>query len=217
MPTGTRLSSSRTGRRPPPGSGLAPAASDVFDVGSLKRAGYQVVTWTVNDKPRMLELLKLGVDGIISDRPDLLREAVAEFDQNGDGKPGDLLGADGLVDTSKFDAQGHRGARNLRPENTLPAMEAALDNLMTTLETDTGVSLDNKGVLNHDPYIESQKCRRADGAPYESADEVLVKNLAVAQIQSTYVCDKLFRGPTQSNELSLSRGGTSATRCRDRG
>ena len=56
--------------------------------------------------------------------------------------PGDFLDADGLIDIKKFDAQGHRGARNLRPENTLPAMEVALDNLMSTLETDTGISAD---------------------------------------------------------------------------
>ena len=42
-----------------------------------------------------------------------------------DGTPGDYLDADGLVDIKKFDAQGHRGGRGLRPENTLPAMEGA--------------------------------------------------------------------------------------------
>ena len=57
--------------------------------------------------------MKLGVDGIISDRPDLLRQAVEEFDADDDGTPGDLLNAEGLVDLAKFDAQGHRGGRNL--------------------------------------------------------------------------------------------------------
>ena len=40
----------------------------------------------------MDQLLRLGVDGIISDRPDLLLEAVQAFDADGDGEPGDLLG-----------------------------------------------------------------------------------------------------------------------------
>jgi glycerophosphoryl diester phosphodiesterase len=158
----------------------------------------------VNDKPRMSELLKAGVSGIISDRPDLLLEAVREFDANKDGTPGDYLLADGRIDASKFDAQGHRGARNLRPENTLPAFEAALDNLMTTLETDSGITRDGVSVLKHDPYIEAQKCRRADGQPYAFADEVLIKNLTLAQLQSGYVCDKLFRGPEQRNDVALS-------------
>ena len=61
------------------------ASSEIFNVTSIKNAGYPVVTWTVNTKERMLELMKLGVNGIISDRPDLLREALKEFDANNDG------------------------------------------------------------------------------------------------------------------------------------
>lgn len=183
---------------------LAPAASDIHDVKSMKDAGYQVVTWTVNDKASMTTMLKAGVSGMISDRPDLLFQAVAEFDANGDGKAGDYLTADGLIDSSKFDAQGHRGGRNLRPENTMPAYEVALDNLMTTIETDSGITQDGVSIIKHDPYIESVKCRRADGQPYAFADEVLIKNQTRAQIQSTFICDKLFRGADQKNDLALS-------------
>ena len=184
---------------PPSGAGLALASSEIFNVQSIQSAGYPIVTWSVNDKARMLELMRLGVDGIISDRPDLLRQAVEEFDANNDGTPGDFLDEEGLVDLIQFDAQGHRGARNLRPENTLPAMEAALDNLMSTLETDTGVTSDGIPVLDHDPHVQSQKCRRADGTPYELANEVLVKDLSVTQLQAMFICDKVFRGPTQLN------------------
>lgn len=189
---------------PPTGSGLSPASSEVFNITSIKNAGYPIVTWTVNDKPRMLELMKLKVNGIISDRPDLLLEAVTEFDANGDGTAGDFLDADGLIDIAKFDAQGHRGARNLRPENTLPSIEAALDNLMTTLEFDAGITKDGVPILSHDPLIQSEKCRRVDGQPYNPADEVLLKDLTVAEIQTSFVCDKLFRGPSQQNDPALS-------------
>ncbi len=183
---------------------LAPAASDIHDIALLRAAGFPVVPYTVNDKATMLSLMAKNVSGLISDRPDLLLQAVREFDANGDGTPGDYLGADGLPDVTKFDIQGHRGGRDLRPENTLPAMEVALDNLMTTLETDTGVSLDKVAVLFHDPYIEAGKCRRADGAPYTTANEVLIRSLNVADIQSQFICDKLFRGPTQQNDRALS-------------
>src|SRR5918992_4905864 len=157
----------KTGDReePPVGSGLAQASSEIFNVKSIQQAGYSVVTWTVNDKARMLELMGLGVNGIISDRPDLLLQAAQEFDVNQDGTPGDFMGADGLIDFTKFDAQGHRGGRDLRPENTLPAMEVALDHLMTTLETDIGITRDGISMLDHDPHVEATKCRRADGAP----------------------------------------------------
>ena len=195
-------------KEPPPGSGLKPASSEIFNVTSIKNAGYPVVTWTVNTKERMLELMKLGVNGIISDRPDLLREALKEFDANNDGTPGDYLDADGLVDIKKFDAQGHRGGRGLRPENTLPAMEVALDNLMSTLETDTGISADLVPVIDHDPHIEAAKCRLASGAPYTPPNQVLVKNQTVAQIQNPstgFICDVLLPDrPEQTNNLLLS-------------
>ncbi len=190
---------------PPVGSGLDPASSEIFKVASIQSAGYPVVTWTVNNKARMTELMALKVNGIISDRPDLLLQAVQEFDANNDGTPGDFLTSEGLIDITKFDAQGHRGGRNLRPENTIPAMEVALDNLMTTLETDTGITSDSIPVLSHDPYIESVKCRHADGTPYEEADEVLIKTMTAAQIQATFICDKLLPDrPDQKNDLSLS-------------
>ena len=189
---------------PPAGSGLPPTSSELFNIKSIQRAGYPIVTWTVNDKARMLELMRLGINGIISDRPDLLRQAVEEFDANGDGVAGDLLGPDGLIDINKFDAKGHRGGRNLRPENTLPAMEVALDYLITTLELDNGVAHDGIPVLNHDPYINSQKCRRANGLPYGPENEVLIKDLTLAEIQYMFICDKVFRGPEQVNDLSLS-------------
>ena len=187
-----------------PGLGLAAATSEIYDVASLKAAGYPIVAYTVNDTPTMVKLMKAGVSGLISDRPDLLFAAVAAFDANGDGTAGDYLTADGLIDVARFDAQGHRGGRNLRPENTLPAYEVALDNLMTTIETDSGITSDGISVIKHDPYIEAQKCRRTNGQPYVFADEVLIKTLTAAQIQSQFICDKLFRGATQVNDPALS-------------
>jgi len=40
--------------------------------------GLKVVVWTVNKPADMARLIEMGVDGIISDRPDLLRKAVAD-------------------------------------------------------------------------------------------------------------------------------------------
>jgi len=42
------------------------------------RAGLQVHVWTVNEQEKMRELLELGVDGIITDRADLLAEVLRE-------------------------------------------------------------------------------------------------------------------------------------------
>jgi glycerophosphoryl diester phosphodiesterase len=40
------------------------------------RLGLSVIPWTVNDPPRMDALIAQGVDGIITDRPDLLRRVL---------------------------------------------------------------------------------------------------------------------------------------------
>ncbi len=189
---------------PPQGSGLPPASSEIFDVAALHAAGYPVVPYTVNEPARMKQLIDLKVDGLISDRPDLLYQAIAAYDRDGDGHGGDLLDADGLIDISKIDAQGHRGGRNLRPENTLPAFEAGLDNLVTTLELDIGLTRDLVPVIDHDPHVQAQKCRRADGGAYEASGEVLLRDLYAWQLQTQYVCDKVFRGPTQLNDAALS-------------
>ncbi len=58
-----------------------------------------------------------------------------------------------------FDVQGHRGARGLKPENTLPAFETALDLGVTTLEVDLLFSADEVVVIWHDVGITADKCR----------------------------------------------------------
>ena len=42
-----------------------------------KDLGLTVLAWTVNDTPQMVRLMDMGVDGIVTDRPDLLREEMA--------------------------------------------------------------------------------------------------------------------------------------------
>jgi len=52
-----------------------------------------------------------------------------------------------------FSIEGHRGARGLMPENTIPAMRKAIDLGVTTLEMDTHITSDKQVVLAHDDYI----------------------------------------------------------------
>ena len=172
------------GRNTP--SSLKLAASDVFNIESMQKAGYKVVAWTVNDSDRMNLLLRQKIDGIISDRPDLLLDAVKNFDgYPHDGIP-DFIGNGGLIDIDKFDAQAHRGGRGLRPENTLPAFEAGLDNLATTLETDIGITRDGVAIHSHAPYVEASKCRKRDGTVYDEKDQVLIKDKSAGEIQETF-------------------------------
>jgi len=54
-----------------------------------------------------------------------------------------------------FELQGHRGARGLRPENTLAAFEAALDAGVTSVETDLHLTRDGAVVLCHEPFLDA--------------------------------------------------------------
>jgi glycerophosphoryl diester phosphodiesterase len=47
---------------------------DAAKVAEAKSLGIGVVVWTVNDPATIARMMDLGVTGIISDRPDLVRE-----------------------------------------------------------------------------------------------------------------------------------------------
>ena len=64
-----------------------------------------------------------------------------------------------------LDIEGHRGARGLLPENTLPAFAAALSIGVTTLEFDTGVTRDGIVVVSHN--------RRASGRNRATGEKFL--------------------------------------------
>jgi glycerophosphoryl diester phosphodiesterase len=62
-----------------------------------------------------------------------------------------------------FDLQGHRGARGLAPENTLPAFARALSLGVTTLELDTAITEDRVVVISHNPSLNPDITRDKDG------------------------------------------------------
>jgi glycerophosphoryl diester phosphodiesterase len=57
-----------------------------------------------------------------------------------------------------FNLQGHRGARALRPENTLPSFEAAFDAGVCSVETDVHLTRDGVAVLHHDARLGTPPC-----------------------------------------------------------
>jgi len=63
-----------------------------------------------------------------------------------------------------FDLQGHRGARGLMPENTLPGFAKALSIGVSTLELDLAVTRDFQVVVIHNPRFEPDIARDANGA-----------------------------------------------------
>ena len=176
---------------------LVTGSSPVLDFREVQKAGFQVVVWTVNNPATMAELISRRVDGVISDRPDLLREELAKARRTATTQGDRSYFA-------RFDLEGHRGGRDLRPENTLPAFESGLDQLITTIETDTGVTSDHVSLISHEPFINPQTCRRLDGADYNGSNQVLIKNITMAEAQQKFICDKVIRGPQQKNNVALS-------------
>jgi glycerophosphoryl diester phosphodiesterase len=71
-----------------------------------------------------------------------------------------------------FDWQGHRGARGLVPENTIPAFLKALEyESITTMELDLAVSKDSLLVVSHEPWMSHHICSHPDLRPVSEAEE----------------------------------------------
>lgn len=74
-----------------------------------------------------------------------------------------LLLAAALPAAWALDLQGHRGARGLAPENTLPSFELALKHGVSTLELDVASTRDGVLVVHHDLELSPLLARDAQG------------------------------------------------------
>lgn len=71
----------------------------------------------------------------------------------------------------KFDVQGHRGARGLKPENTIPAFITALDSGVMTIEMDVVITKDKQIILSHEPWMGASICLDAQGNSFSAEEE----------------------------------------------
>ena len=93
-----------------------------------------------------------------------------------------LLAAAGHSEGRGLDVQGHRGARALRPENTLPAFARALELGVSTLELDLGLSRDGRLVVTHNPRVSHELCLDAKGKPLPDPGP-RVRDLSLAELR----------------------------------
>lgn len=95
-------------------------------------------------------------------------------------------------DKTPFDWQGHRGARGLLPENTIPAFIKALALGVTTLELDLAVSKDSQLIVSHDPWLNPDICQNADNSRLskEEAENRLIWHMTVDEIKK-YDCGSI--------------------------
>lgn len=71
---------------------------------------------------------------------------------------------------------GHRGARAVAPENTLPAFEAAIRAGADSLELDLAVTRDDVLVVSHDPELKPPICTGP-------RDNALIRHLTLAEVR----------------------------------
>ncbi len=72
--------------------------------------------------------------------------------------------------------EGHRGARAVMPENTLPAFEYAIDVGADVLELDVWATADDVLVVHHDPLINTAICQGPEG-------ERTIRKLTLEQVR----------------------------------
>jgi glycerophosphoryl diester phosphodiesterase len=113
---------------------------------------------------------------------------------------------------SRILVHGHRGARAIYSENTIPAFTYAIETGADALEMDLAVTKDNVWVVSHDPYINPELC----AGPQPGT---LIRTLTLAELRE-YDCGALknprfprqhtapgTRIPALKEVLGLARGG----------
>ena len=103
-----------------------------------------------------------------------------------------------------FDLQGHRGARGLAPENTLPAFATALSIGVTTLELDLAMTSDGVLVVSHDRRLNPDHTRGPDGA-FLDGEGPAIRSLTLAELQR-YDVGRLKPGTAYAAAFPEQRG-----------
>jgi glycerophosphoryl diester phosphodiesterase len=161
-------------------------------IASAHHLGLPVVPWTVDDAATMDAIIGRGVDGIISDYPNVVRDVMRARHMH---LPERIR--------SPFDVEAHRGGAGVMPQNTLASFGYGLSLKVDTLELDTGVTKDGVLVVAHDRKINPKHC--ADTAPAFPGDPLfpyagkLIRDLTLAQIKTLdcgAVIDPEFAGAT---------------------
>lgn len=115
----------------------------------------------------------------------------------------------------QLDIQGHRGARGLMPENSMPGFKSALSLRVPTLELDLQLTQDHVFVVYHDPKLDPTRCIYDDGRKVENQALDQLRYEALAHIDCGRLGDRRFpeqqmvagtRIPRLQDVLALARG-----------
>ncbi len=89
-----------------------------------------------------------------------------------------LLMSLSLSAASRIAVHGHRGARSVLPENTLPAFQHAIQAGADVLEMDMAVTKDNVIVLSHDPEMNPKHC-----TPPDASAPRVIRQMTLAELR----------------------------------
>jgi glycerophosphoryl diester phosphodiesterase len=93
---------------------------------------------------------------------------------------------------AQLDIQGHRGARGLMPENSMPAFRKALRLHVPTLELDLQLTQDHVFVVHHDAKLDPKRCLYDDGHKVEKQAIDQLRYDALAHIDCGRLVDPRF-------------------------
>jgi glycerophosphoryl diester phosphodiesterase len=112
---------------------------------------------------------------------------------------GGMAGDGAAPGGARIEVQGHRGARGVRPENTLAAFRHALGLGVDVLELDVAVTKDERLVVSHDLFLNPDLCLTPEGA--RITGRIPVRSLSLEALQ-TYDCGTL-RNPLFPNQRPI--------------
>ncbi len=110
-----------------------------------------------------------------------------------------VLACSTALGAAAFDLQGHRGARGLLPENTLPSYQKALDLGVDTIECDMAITSDGVVVLYHDLWLNPDITRGPDGQWLEKRGPAIAE-LTFAELQK-YDVGRIKPGTPYANQF----------------
>jgi glycerophosphoryl diester phosphodiesterase len=101
----------------------------------------------------------------------------------------------------KFDLQGHRGARGIKPENSIPAFITALEYGVTTLELDVVITADKQVLVSHEPFMSPAICLDSSGNTFQGEKKFNIYKLTYREVMQ-FDCGSKGndRFPEQSKE-----------------
>lgn len=102
-----------------------------------------------------------------------------------------------------FDLQGHRGARGLMPENTIPAFLEAVDLGVDTIELDVVITEDERILVSHEPWFNHEISTKPDGTTFTEEEEMEL-NIYEMSFEETQQFDVGKKGhPSYPNQQKM--------------